>query len=620
MKVYDIPAYSYFAGSSYRSDIFLVSDDALCQRCYDDTHTLLPGVYKTIWSASGLTYSNIWRKANEVLGAPIFSPNHRLYQIWNNNTVVPPVGWYARFGSDFGIVFDDIKITDSYTIPTSPSSNKIHPDSMVALNGNTVGQGVTGTGGYYFGNIHSTYRFTQGAGTFFSEALISSSSQNLVTWSCEIAVYPERIFKDNVLIDRETFVGDTTPAPCFVRLRATYSTEGAALTDLISFDVGYRTFDKRNVYNTLTAMFSTFTLVGSGAQEEEFDDDNPYGTDGTSTTGGGDGTLQGGDLDFIDPTAIPDFPDISAATTGFITIYNPTSAQLSALGGFLWSNMFDPDTFKKLYTDPMDCIMSLGIVPCIPASAGARNIMVGNVDTGVNSNYLASQFKKVDCGSVNIQKYVGSFMDYSPYVKINLFLPYIGFVHLGSDDIMGGSINVTYNVDVLSGDCIAFISHSTKGVLYSYSGNCLVNIPITAQNYASALKNYYESIVGIIPSTVNGAMSGGAAGAAAGAVGGALDAASNIVLNSKPTFQRSGNVGGPAGLMGVQKPFIIIERPNISVPANVQHYVGQTSNLTRSLGNCSGFTVCNFVHLDGISATSQEIAEIESLLTQGVIL
>ena len=116
---------------------------------------------------------------------------------------------------------------------------------------------------------------------------------------------------------------------------------------------------------------------------------------------------------------------------------------------------------------------------------------------------------------------------------------------------MGGSINVTYNVDVLSGDCIAFISHSTKGVLYSYSGNCLVNIHITAQNYASALKNYYESIVGIIPSTVNGAMSGGAAGAAAGAVGGALDAASNIVLNSKPTYQRSGNVGGPAGLMGV---------------------------------------------------------------------
>ncbi|MBO7733156.1 MAG: hypothetical protein J6S67_11400 [Methanobrevibacter sp.] len=618
MKVYDIPAYAYFAGSSYRSDICIVTDNKLCKWVQDNYPSTT--TYSKIWEESGQTYTNICRKANSVLGSPIFSPNHRLLQIWNNNTVQPPAGWYARIMSDFGVTLDDIKITDDYSIPSSPSSNNIRPDSMVALNGDTVGQGVSGTAGFYFGNIRTNYRFTQGAGTFYSYCYESASSLSSVSFEMVIAVFPETIFKDGVLVDRATFDAEDVPTPCFVRLSASYHVDGANLTDLYYFNVAVHAFSKGNAHNALRAMLSTFHTANSGMSEKEFDDDNPYGTDGTSTTGGGDGTLPGGDLDFIDPTEIPDFPDISAATTGFITIYNPSSAQLSALGSFLWSNMFDPDTFKKLYADPMDCIMSLGIVPCIPASAGARNIMVGNVDTGVNSNYLASQFKKVDCGSVDIQKYVGSFMDYSPYVKINLFLPYIGFVHLGSDDIMGGSINVTYNVDVLSGDCIAFISHSTKGVLYSYSGNCLVNIPITAQNYASALKNYYESIVGIIPSTVNGAMSGGAAGAAAGAVGGALDAASNIVLNSKPTFQRSGNVGGPAGLMGVQKPFIIIERPNISVPANVQHYVGQTSNLTRSLGNCSGFTVCNFVHLDGISATSQEIAEIESLLTQGVIL
>ena len=615
MKVYDIPVYSYYAGSSYRTDLFLVSDDKVCKWINDNYP--YSSQYTNIWSASGETYRNIYRKANEVLGAPIFSPNHRIYQVWNSGTVTPPLNWYARFISDLGVTFDDIKITDDFTIVSSPNG-WCNPDSAVALNGDPI---AAGSSGMHIGNIKDWYYFMCGGATFYSYFRVTSTSLTRVSVELHIALYPESLFKNGVIIDRATFEGDDTiPIPCFVRLGATYSVDGANLNELIAYTVGVRTFSKRNAYNALLAMLENFHIAGSGMQEQVFDDNNPYGTDGTSTTGGGDGTLPGGDLDFIDPTEIPDFPDISAATTGFITIYNPTSAQLSALGGFLWSNMFDPDTFKKLYTDPMDCIMSLGIVPCIPASAGARNIMVGNVDTGVNSNYLASQFKKVDCGSVNIQKYVGSFMDYSPYVKINLFLPYIGFVHLGSDDIMGGSINVTYNVDVLSGDCIAFISHSSKGVLYSYSGNCLVNIPITAQNYASALKNYYESIVGIIPSTVNGAMSGGAAGAAAGAVGGALDAASNIVLNSKPTYQRSGNVGGPAGLMGVQKPFIIIERPNISVPANVQHYVGQTSNLTRSLGNCSGFTVCNFVHLDGISATSQEIAEIESLLTQGVIL
>lgn len=347
---------------------------------------------------------------------------------------------------------------------------------------------------------------------------------------------------------------------------------------------------------------------------------NPYGEDGTSTTGGGDGTLGGEGLDFIDATDVPDLPSLSAAATGFITMYNPTSGQLSSLGNFLWSGMFDLDTYKKLFTDPMQGIIGLGIVPVLPNSGGARNIMFGNVDTGINCNFLASQYARKDCGSVSIQKYVGSFMDYSPYVKVSLFLPYIGFVNLGTDDIMGGSINVQYNVDVLTGDCIAFIKHDTKGVLYSYHGNCLTNVPVSGQNYANALKNYYESVAGVIPATTNGAAGGGVAGAIGGAATGVINAASNIILNSKPTFQRSGNIGGSAGIMGVQKPFVVIERPNISVPDNVQHYVGQTSNITANLGGCSGFTVVESVHLNNISATSEELAEIDSLLKGGVIL
>lgn len=352
---------------------------------------------------------------------------------------------------------------------------------------------------------------------------------------------------------------------------------------------------------------------------DDADVDNPYGEDGTSNVGGGDGTLGFGGLDDIDPTDIPELPSLSAVATGFITMYNPSGADLSALGNFLWSGMFDLDTYKKLFADPMQGIIGLGIVPALPNSAGSRNIMFGNVDTGVNCSYLASQYATKDCGSVEIKKYVGSFLDYQPYVHVSLFIPYVGFVNLGTDDIMGGSINVKYNIDVLTGDCIAFIKHSTKGVLYAYHGNCLTNVPVSGQNYANALKNYYESVAGIIPATTNGA-AGGPIGAIAGAATGALNAASNVVLNSKPTFQRSGNIGGSAGILGVQKPFVIIERPNISVPNKVQHYLGQTSNITMGLGECSGLTVVEAVHLNGISATSKELAEIDSLLKGGVIL
>lgn len=373
-------------------------------------------------------------------------------------------------------------------------------------------------------------------------------------------------------------------------------------------------------FNYADQLFTFFGNVEIPDYTIETEDiENPYGEDGTSTSGGGDGDLGPGGLDSVDPTEIPDLPDVSAVATGFITMYNPTSANLSALGSFLWSGQFDLDTYKKLFADPMQGIIGLGIVPALPNSGGSRNIMFGNVDTGVNCSYLASQYAKKDCGSVEIKKYVGSFLDNSPFVKLSLFLPYIGFVNLGTDDIMGGSINVQYNIDVLTGDCIAFIKHNTKGVLYAYHGNCLTNVPVSGQNYANALKNYYESVAGIIPATTNGA-AGGPIGAIAGAATGALNAASNVVLNSKPTFQRSGNIGGSAGILGVQKPFVIIERPNISVPNKVQHYLGQTSNITMNLGSCSGLTVVEAVHLNGISATSKELAEIDSLLKGGVIL
>ena len=44
------------------------------------------------------------------------------------------------------------------------------------------------------------------------------------------------------------------------------------------------------------------------------------------------------------------------------------------------------------------------------------------------------------------------------------------------------------------------------------------------------------------------------------------------------------------------------------------------SNITMSLGACSGITYVEQVHLEGITATSAEKAEIETLLKGGVIL
>ena len=354
-------------------------------------------------------------------------------------------------------------------------------------------------------------------------------------------------------------------------------------------------------------------LNESAVQAKDKDVENPYDDDGDN----------GGDGDNTDPTItegteVPGLPTIGASD--FVTIYNPTGAKLNSLANFLWSeNLFDLNDYKRLYEDPMECLIGLAVLPCIPTASGTKNIRFGNIDTGINCTYLSSQWAQVDCGSVNIKTTANSFMDYSPFVKLQIFLPFIGFQALDADDVMGASLKVVYNVDILSGDCVAFIRHSSRGVIYSYNGNCLCNIPMTAQSYAGAMRGYYQTLANTIPSMISGGATGGAAGAAVQGVRG-LGEAGLQVMTAKPTHQRSGTMSGAASIMGVKKPFIVIERPNVSVPDYVQNYAGLSANVTSNLGSLRGFTTCDYVHIEGLKATDAELQEIENLLHSGVIL
>lgn len=400
-----------------------------------------------------------------------------------------------------------------------------------------------------------------------------------------------------------------------VRISCTFSVSGSSyvisrIIILGGKDPSFNTANFRNYF------LVNFNGNGDGTGAHDDDTSNPYADPGNSGPGGGDGDYE--DPNQVDPTDVPDAPDIDSASTGLFTIYNPTGAQLRSLASFLWSGAFDPDSFKKLFADPMQCLIGLAIVPCVPASQGTKNIKFGNVDSGVSASYLSSQFVKVDCGSVQIKKQIGSFLDYSPYTKINVFLPYIGFRELSADDLMPGSINVQYIVDVVTGACAAFIKHSVKGVLYSYNGSCITNLALTGANYSQAIQNAVSTVasgVGVVAG-----MATGNAPITAMSAAGLLGNACNTAINSKPSIQRSGNMGGSAGIMSVQKPYIIIERTNMSVPAEVQHYVGQTSNITAALGDLSGFTMVEHIHLHNVPATSEEIKEIEDMLKKGVIL
>lgn len=346
-----------------------------------------------------------------------------------------------------------------------------------------------------------------------------------------------------------------------------------------------------------------------------YDSDNPYAYQEASF-GGGDGSMLMFDPDGVDPAEVPALPTLSASNIGFMSVYNPSASNLRALSQFLWSSAFDIDSFKKLFSDPMQCIIGLGIVPVRPTIGGSKNVTFGDIDSGISMSYISSEFVEKDMGFVSIDKLYGSFMDYNQ-TSIQIYLPYIGFRQLQPDDIIGGSIGVVYHINVIDGGCTAYIRHSSRGVLYQYSGSCIANIPLSAINYSGAIQNAVTAAINggaVIAGIATGAAPVSAMGAA-----GLVSNAANLAINSKPQVQRSGSVSGSAGLMGIQRPYIIIERANISVPADMEKFVGNTTNVTMSLNSCSGFTIIDHIRMQDFSCTNDEKTELESILHKGVI-
>lgn len=375
---------------------------------------------------------------------------------------------------------------------------------------------------------------------------------------------------------------------------------------------------------SLTDAQSKFNDWISGGNENFSDSTDPYnnGGAGSGQSSGGGG---GGDFDgSSDDIPVPSLPSVSANDTGFVGIFTPTLAQLKNLANYMWSDLFSLDSFKKIFADPMDCILGLSILPVTVPYTSAKEVKVGNISTGVSMNVANTQYVSVNCGSLAINEFWGAFLDYAPHTKIEIYLPYIGVRPLDTDEIMGKTIQVIYHVDILTGAATAFIM-SGDAVLYTFVGACASQIPVSGQDF----RGMYQAIISVAASAVAVAATAGAAApvTAAGAAGAAtantgavaLSAGSNMA-NMKPSVEHSGSVSGSGGLLAIQYPYLIAKRPNQCLPANQNKFTGYPSYITETLGNLSGFTEVCYINPSGITGTDAEISEIVEKLKRGVIV
>lgn len=358
-------------------------------------------------------------------------------------------------------------------------------------------------------------------------------------------------------------------------------------------------------FNVIEASPLLDILQDAEHTDEDPTDTDPFGPGGTTGTGGGTGTFSGTG----DAISIPSLPTLSATSAGFITLFNPSAAQMANLAGYMWSGAFDLATFRKIFADPMDCILGLSIVPVDVPAGSSSEVKVGNISTGIYMTTAASQYVEVDCGTLDVQEFWGAYLDYEPFTKAEIYLPYIGTHPIAVDDIMGKSVHVVYHVDILSGACVAYVQCGSS-VLYSFIGQCSSSIPITGNDWTNVV-NGVLSIAGSIGSMV--ATGGASAPAAVGSI------VSTAVNQMKPSVEKSGSLSGTGGMMGVQTPYLILTRPRQALPARQNAYTGYPSFITSNLGTLTGYTEVEEIHLENVPATSGELAEIVSLLKGGVI-
>lgn len=325
----------------------------------------------------------------------------------------------------------------------------------------------------------------------------------------------------------------------------------------------------------------------------------------------------------------PIIPLPFSSSTGLITVYNPTQAELLNFANWLWVTWEDA-TIEKVWNNPFDGVISLFELYCTPTVEGSKAIRSGFLTSPVVSNYI-SRYTTINCGSIGIPEYYGNYLDYAPYTKAFIYLPFIGVVELNSDDIVGHAVNVTYHIDEYNGSCIAQItvaktieingsSVDYSNTFYQFSGNCAVELPISGGSQAAIKAGMLEAAAWGLGSVIGGVLGGSSLGQIGQGLAYGAASAVHSVVSAKSSVQHSGSFGSSYGAMGIKTPYITVVRPKqIQVP-NYEVMYGFPAHKGVIIGQCSGFLRCREVHIHSSTASDEEKALIEQTLKEGVII
>lgn len=215
---------------------------------------------------------------------------------------------------------------------------------------------------------------------------------------------------------------------------------------------------------------------------------------------------------------------------------------------------------------------------------------------------LPTRYAETDTYTFDIQPYSDTYLDYDPYTKIEVHVPFCGTVSVSADSCMNGTIEVKYIVDLVSGSCCAIIRCTDQfgnSKIYSVvNGQCGVSIPFLSN------ENTLDKVFGGIGSIATGAISGNALAI----VGGAAETATGIMPYTGAKTKGASNAGGAAAVLGDRSLYVAIYHPQDITGLDSETPSYQTDNYGNKLGYpATFFGTLQQLRQDGLTAGQQHV-------------
>lgn len=340
-------------------------------------------------------------------------------------------------------------------------------------------------------------------------------------------------------------------------------------------------------------------------------------------------------------------PNYSRLDTGFITAYEISASQLVTLHSFLYSETIT-DMIKNFFAgDASKAIIDLFNIPVAPNVEAASSVInIGVISSGASANAIQGETVTFDFGSIDITAnsyYSNSFMDLSPYNQYSIYLPYIGFRNLSTNDVRsinddGFKIYLKYVVDVLTGDFVAIVEadHNncavdndtgtvttaklTKQLINVYNGSMRTDIPLSYRNPLQGLM----PIMSGLASTMFTMATASASGATdmqqlSNSMNYGMNTLNNIGNVNNNLMARSDSISGSVGNLSLRTAFIINQEcPKYIRTGKSNQFSGYPVYKFLKLNDDRGFVKVRNVIASGFPGTAHEQEMVVSLLKKGV--